>query len=262
MRLGIIAEPNEEGFHQAAAHGLDFIEICHNVGRTVDSLTGRKEEILGLIERSGVKIGSIGRWGVTRIDDFGGEVEEELKGAYDIIDFCKEIGCPVYVVGVNYVKELSFFENIKATIALLEKLVEYGAQRGVKIATNNCEWGNYVRKPEIWKLVHGHIKELGIKYDPSHCINEHHGDYLQETIDWGKRFYHVHIKGTININNQHIDDPPAGMDMINWPIFMGILYQQGYKEGLSIEPHSGTWSGELGAWGVAYTVDYMKKLIF
>jgi hypothetical protein len=43
--------------------------------------------------------------------------------------------------------------------------------------------------------------------------------------------------------------------------FMAVLYAASYEGGISIEPHSRTWSGELGNKGVQYTVEYMKKLL-
>lgn len=42
---------------------------------------------------------------------------------------------------------------------------------------------------------------------------------------------------------------------------MSILYAKGYNGGLSIEPHSENWRGELGEKGVDFTINYMKKLI-
>ncbi len=111
-----------------------------------------------------------------------------------------------------------------------------------------------------YRVIHGHLKDLYIKYDTSHCIYAG-GDYLQEARDWGDRFIHVHIKGALTINGERFDDPPAGMDLTNWGAFLSILYAKGYQEGLSIEPHSDNWKGELGDKGVDYTIDFIRKLI-
>ena len=56
-----------------------------------------------------------------------------------------------------------------------------------------------------------------------------------------------------------MDDPPAGLDMINWNALMGMLYAVGYDGTLSIEPHSGVWQGELGEKGVDYTIRYIRE---
>ena len=57
------------------------------------------------------------------------------------------------------------------------------------------------------------------------------------------------------------DNPPAGIDAINWRAFFAALYQHGYDGDLSIEPHSATWHGDLGEKGVAYTVKYIRELM-
>ncbi|NMP37304.1 MAG: sugar phosphate isomerase/epimerase [Clostridiales bacterium] len=262
MTLGIITSFDDKGFQQAKSLGLDFIEICYNVGNDCKEFYDNRDALKERAERYGVKVGSIGRWGSDKIDADGKIIEEELKNSYMLIDVCSELGCEVFNTGVNYVEKFSFFENVGFAIDFLGKLCEYGRKKGVDIATYNCDWNNFVREPKVWKLTHNHLKELGIKYDPSHCINSGSGDYLGEMVEWGDRFYHFHLKGTLNINGEHIDDPPAGLDMINWQAVMGMLYAKGYNRTLSIEPHSGTWRGDLGAWGVRYTVDYMSKLIY
>ena len=58
-----------------------------------------------------------------------------------------------------------------------------------------------------------------------------------------------------------MDDPPAGLDSLNWNEIMGILYAKKYDGVLSIEPHSETWQGELGDRGVLYTVDYIRSKV-
>lgn len=262
MKLGIICPYDDAGFEYAKSLGLDFIEICYNIGNDCKKFAEELPELIARTEKYGIKIGSLGRWGTDKFDSDGKLIEEELNDNLILIDCASKLHCPVFNTGVNYVEKLSLYENVTNAIMFLEKLVAYGKERGVKIATYNCDWNNFVRTPEMWKLIHGHIKDLGIKYDTSHCINSGSGDYIGETLAWGDRFYHVHIKGTININGDHVDDPPAGLDMTDWRTFLGILYNKRYDGNLSIEPHSSTWQGDLGDWGVKLTVDYIDKLIY
>lgn len=126
--------------------------------------------------------------------------------------------------------------------------------------TLTCRWNNFVCNAEAYKIIHGYLKDLYIKYDTSHCINAG-GDYLQETRDWGKRFIHVHLKGAVKIEGKVYDNPPAGMDQTDWTSFMGILYGLGYDGGLSIEPESAYWHGELSDRGVDYTIRYFRNMM-
>ena len=115
----------------------------------------------------------------------------------------------------------------------------------------------------MWDIIHGHLKDLWIKYDPSHCVYARGANYLSEMKKWGKRFAHVHIKGSLLVDGERFDDPPAGLDQTNWGAFMEMLYAAGYDGNLSIEPHSDIWrSGALGDAGVRYTIQYIRSLMF
>ncbi|MCI9273377.1 MAG: sugar phosphate isomerase/epimerase [Clostridiales bacterium] len=260
MKLGIIADPVEQSFQMAQKKGLSFVEFCINIGQDCRQFSQRVEELEEYVKKYGVAVGSIGRWGSDKLDAGGTVIEEELQNNRCLIDAASRLGCKVFHTGVNFVEQLSYYENISRAMDYLQKLVEYGEQKGVRIAVYNCRWNNYICTPEQWKLVHGHLKQLGIKYDSSHCIYDG-GDYLQEAKDWGSRFYHVHIKGALSIGGERFDDPPAGLDSTNWGAFFSVLYAVGYNGLLSIEPHSRVWRKQLGEKGLDYTIQYLRPMI-
>ncbi|MCQ6561025.1 sugar phosphate isomerase/epimerase family protein [Paenibacillus mendelii] len=260
MKLGIIASPEAASFHQAHAKGLEFLEFCINIGSDIDAFLSSVPALKQASEQTGVQVASIGRWGTDRISKEG-IVEEELQASFRLIDTAAELECPNFVCGVNYIEELSYYDNATLAIEYFRKLIEYGTPKGVQIAAYNCHWNNFVDNELAWTIIHGHLPELGIKFDPSH--SRYAGrDYLKESRDWGSRFRHVHIKGSVIIDGQRFDDPPAGLDQTDWGTFMAILYGTGYSGGLSIEPHSHVWNGELGDKGVQFTIDYMRKFMF
>lgn len=259
MKLGIIEQPDEKGFAHAAQFGLSFVEYCINIGQDTGEFAARTGELLKLSERYGVAIGAVGRWGTDKVDKDGSLIAGEIENSRRLVDACAELGAGVFNTGVNYVQELSYYANVTAAIAYLQQLCEYGEKKGVRIATYNCRWNNFVHSDPTWSLVQGHIPQLGIKFDSSHCIYAH-GDYLSEMKKWGSRFYHVHIKGALQVNGERFDDPPAGLDMTNWGAFMGCLYASGYDGLLSLEPHSGIWlAGELGDKGIALSIETIRK---
>ncbi len=262
MTLGMIENWGEECFEHVASLGLKAVEFCYNTGNDPEDLVDEADNIKSYIEKYDVKVMSVGRWGTDKFDENGEIIEEELQGTYMILDVCAKIGCPVFNTGINYDKNISFAANCNRSIEYLGKLIEYGREKGVKIATYNCHWNNFITGPAQWEIIHGALPELGIKYDPSHCVNDGSGKYLEEIAAWGERIYHFHIKGTLKIDGKHLDDPPAGLDMIQWPAVMGLLYAKKYGGMLSIEPHSRTWFGVMGDWGVNYTIDYISKMIF
>lgn len=259
MKLGIIAHPQPESFEQARAYGLDFVEFCINVGADTEAFVASVPALKQASEQTGVGVASVGRWGADRIGA-NGVLEEELEISYSLIRAASDLGCPNFVCGVNLVEELSFYDNCRYAIAYFEKLIAYAKPLGVTIATYNCHWNAFTDEPSAWKVIHGHLPELGIKFDPSH--SRYAGrDYLREMRDWGDRFKHVHIKGSLIVDGERFDDPPAGLDQTDWRSFMAILYGKGYQGGLSIEPHSSVWTGELGDKGIQFTIDYIRSLM-
>lgn len=266
MKLGIIVNfendlITENAFRSAKEKGLEFLEFCINVGKDVNLYTSQTPALKDYLKKYGLLAGSVGRWGTNRILDDGSKNSAEMDNEKALIKWCSEIGCGVYVTGCNYIEELSLYENITAAIKYFEELIQYGKEHGVKIAVYNCRWNNFVHSDPIWSIILGYLKDLYIKFDTSHSVYDN-GDYLLETKKWAHRFAHVHIKGSLIIGGQRFDDPPAGMDQINWGAFMSALYARGYEGTLSIEPHSETWQGEIGEKGVDYTIQYMRKLIF
>lgn len=264
MKLGIITyDFTKESFKKAKETGLDFVEFCINDDQDNRYLEffNEAERIKSDLEDLGMFVGSVGRWGATKILKDGSINEKELEADTYLIKAAKKAGCGFYVTNCNYVSEISLYQNYTMAIEYFKKLIEIGDEVGVKIATNNCRWNNFVHSDPAWSVIHGHLPKLYIKYDPSHSIYAG-GDYLSEMKKWGDRFIHVHIKGSLVIDGERFDDPPAGLDGTNWGAFMSVLYQKGYQGNLSVEPHSETWRGELGDRGVAYTVDYIRKMMF
>lgn len=258
MKLGMISPSHDAaGIQRIKALGLDYAEFDVNAD---DISYLNRAEICKALSETGVKLGAVGRWGRDRITADGSICAKEQKDEFDLIDMCAELGCPVYITGCNYVDGLSYYQNVSAAIAYFQSLIDYAAGR-VKLCVYNCSWNNYVNKPHEWDIINDHLKALGIKFDPSHTVNGGR-DYLSEAALYGANFDHVHLKGTLNIDGRHIDDPPAGMDMINWGALLSILRKYNYQGMLSIEPHSATWQGELGEQGLKYTIDYFKKLLF
>ena len=260
-----------------------------------EQMLARADEFKAEIARTGIEVGAIGRWASQVIDNNGGIIADEFAQVKALIDLTHELGTKNYLVSVNYNDELTLYQNVSAAIRYLNQVVEYAAQYGTTVSIVNCMMGgNYIRQPDLWKWVLPDVPGLKIKYDPSHSFvhGGPNGAYIEEGLGWGEHFGYVHLKGVVQgqvfsearnwqimpyMHNEELrpkvmkemaenerwyDNPPAGMDVINWPAFFAILYKNHYDGLLSIEPHSRTWSGELGDIGLKYTIDYMKKYMW
>lgn len=259
MKLGMINGFDAAAFDRVKSMGLEFIESCrNNDGESLDFIA-HTEEIKANIARTGIPIQSVGRWNAQC--NVGGKIDEtRFKVITDLFDSAVEVGSPNFVCGVNYDDSVSLYKNYTVAIELFGRLLQRAKASGINVAVYNCDWGNFVCDDRAWRVVLGELPELKIKFDCSHSYNRGE-DYLGTLSDWGDRITHMHIKGTVHAGRRGVDDPPAGMDDIKWGSVFAILYARGYNGGLSIEPHSGTWMGELGERGVKYTIDYIRPFI-
>lgn len=260
MKLGIINGWEEGHFKAVKEKGLEAVEFCINYYNDSKEVLDKAYEIKGYSEKYGIPVSSIGRWGMERVDENGKPIPEALQHDKNLIDLASIVGCPVYNVGCNEVEGKTYYENCLIAIEYFRILIDYARDKGVKIATYNCDWANFVCEERAWAVVHGALPELGIKYDPSHCFNRG-GDYLKELRDWGDRVYHFHVKGVLHIAGDGFDDPPAGLDSLNWGAIMTMLYVNDYNGVLSIEPHSAKWKGAKGQWGVDFTIKFIRQFM-
>ena len=262
MKLGMIHNfPTAESLQYVKGLGLSFVEMCNNNNDETIQFSRDFAKTRALIEDAGLEIGSIGRWNIAL--NIGGKINEpEYEVIQQNLDDAIACGCPTFVCGCNYDPGISLYRNYSTAIEVFGRFLDRAKGTGTKVAVYNCDWNNFVNNMTAWSVVLGELPDLMIKYDASHSY--HAGrDYMREIGDWGDRFAHVHIKGAVRTGGRGVDDPPAGMDDLNWPSIFAALYSRGYDGCLSIEPHSPTWrfETERGQAGVRYTIDFIRKFM-
>lgn len=259
MKLGIIRGYSEDAFKYTKDHALDFIEVCTNFDNETDAFIAAKDETKKLIEKYSLPILSVGRWNAEPIKEgkIDRHVVEKLKTQ---ISVAAEIGSPVFNLGVNRDESISLFKNYVLAVEYLREMLDFAGEKGITLALYNCSWNNFLCEDKAWEIVLPELPELMIKYDCSHSYHRN-PNYISELYKWAHRVAHMHVKGTVAIDGSYVDDPPAGIDALDWSRIFAVLYKAGYDKTLSIEPHSGVWQGELGEKGINFTIDFIRKFI-
>ncbi len=262
MKLGIIcSNPTKENTEYVRGLGLSCVEICNNNNEETLRCHENMADYIANVREAGLFFSSVGRWNSNM--NAGGHVnEEEFAIVSKTLEDAIAAGAPTFVCGCNYDDSTSLYRNYSAAVEIFGRLAEKAKGTGTSVAIYNCDWNNFVHDMDAWKIVLGELPDVKIKYDASHSY--HAGrDYMREISDWGDRFSHVHVKGAVKTGGRYVDDPPAGMDDLQWGSIFAALYARGYDGCLSIEPHSAAWmpNMERGKAGIRYTIDYIRKFI-
>lgn len=258
MQIGFISSGSEQDLQFALANGIPCVEI--NVHNDLDKWEARKEDFKAMCDRYGVQILATGLWGRNYISPN----EEERQKCFDElrrhIDLAAFWGCKVLMTGGGINEGQPVKEMARQVVQLFPKWVEYAESKGLKFCFYNCHWTNHVIGPEAWDIVLEGLPTAGIKFDPSHPFYDGL-DYLAQIRDYGNRFYHLHAKGVMSVGGKRVEDPPPGMDQIDWRTFFALLYYHGYKGGIIIEPHSRTWQGELLYPGIKFAKRFLEQFV-
>ena len=63
------------------------------------------------------------------------------------------------------------------------------------------------------------------------------------------------------LDGQPFEDPPAGLDQIEWGTLFAILYHHGYDADINIEPHAQTWLGARRYAGILLAQRHLKRYV-
>lgn len=257
MRIGFITDLSEEDFRFAVENEFPCVEHISFGNAFVSS---RKSEIVELRRRYGVDFSMLALFSENYISDDADVSKKAFADAETLINLCSDIESPLFVTCSGEAEGRPLEENATRAVDALGRLLDLGKARGVGVAIYNCHITNFAYGPESWELILPHLPELGIKFDPSHPFYDGR-DYLAHLRDWGHRITHVHAKGGVIIGGKPFEDPPAGLDQIDWGTLMAILYHHGYDADVNIEPHARTWLGSRRYDGIRLAQRHLRRYL-
>jgi sugar phosphate isomerase/epimerase len=148
------------------------------------------------------------------------------------------------------------FENyFPQLLAFWEPLARYAAEKGIRIAFENCPQGawhlpvmhyNILGQPAMWERLFNQSKceNLGIEWDASHLMCQFI-DPIANIHKFGPRIFHVHAKDAyINrplLETYGICHPGVaehrfpGLGQANWAEIVHALLRAGYDSDLNVE---------------------------
>lgn len=174
----------------------------------------------------------------------------------------------------------SIDQSIPKFKEVFSELARRAADRGVRIAFENCDMGgtwetgdwNIAHNPTAWEMMFNAVPadNIGLEWEPCHQMVSLI-DPIPQLRKWVDKVFHVHGKdATIAwdiVREQGIHGPKPfvwhrtpGFGDSNWTDIITILRQNDYKGTIDIEGwHDPVYKGELEMTGQVHALNYLKR---
>ena len=258
---------------QILPHGFESFSITfwQRVDVDLERLAGEVREALG---DSGAVISSLGVFG----NSLSEEDDSTRAGWEALIDSAHLFGSDI-VAGFTGRNPGSIPDNIPRFKTVYDELARRAADRGVKIAFENCSMGgdwkagewNIAHCPKAWELMFDAVPadNIGLQWEPCHQMVLLM-DPIAQLRKWAPKVVHVHGKdATVAwdvVREEGIGGPnpfawhrTPGFGDTNWTDVISILRQNGYRGSIDIEGwHDPVYRDELEMTGQVRGLNYLK----
>ncbi|MHB9034308.1 MAG: sugar phosphate isomerase/epimerase family protein [Anaerolineae bacterium] len=233
---------------------------------------------------TGVSISALGYY-PNLLSPLPGEVEAGLTHLKKVIDAAPLLGVDLVTSFIGRDWTRSVDENWPRFLATWPPLVRYAADKGVRIAIENCpmlftrdEWPggkNLANTPAVWRRMFEAIPEnLGLNFDPSHFVWQRM-DYCKAVREFAPKIWHLHAKDA-RLDADRLDEVGIlaeplqfhtpklpGLGDVNWGRLFSVLTDVGYDGPVCVEVEDRAFEGSLASRELALrqSRDYLWQYI-
>ena len=262
MKLGVITDcfktTHEEGIRQAAALGLDGVQIYATTGEFSPALSQEeKARYQKALQENGLVVsalcGDMGGYGFEREEDNA----ERIKKTKQIIDLAVEFKTKVVTTHIGVIPDEKTHPRYEVMLAALTECGLYAKEKGVTLA---IETG-----PEKAKTLLAFVQDtkggVGVNLDPANFTMVTGQDAVEAVYLLKDYIVHTHVKdGKMLDKNQNPTDVyhafavggvdalnackgfaelPIGEGDVDWDNYLKALKEIGYDGFLTIERECG-----------------------
>lgn len=236
------------------------------------------EVVRPIVEEAKVRISAISLFCNPMLENEAGEIAG--KNLCRLIDCARDFGCDIVSGFTGRLPDVAVPENIARFKAVWLPLAERAAEKGVRIAWENCSMGgnwekgdwNIAHNPDAWELMFDAIPlaNVGLEWEPCHQLVQLIQP-LPQIREWKKRFFHIHGKdATVRwdlISRHGIGGSERvtwhrtpGFGDTNWTDIISELRMIGYQGAIDIEGwHDPVYRNELEMTGQVHALNYLKQ---
>ena len=263
---------------QILPHGFESFEINFWQSLGATDLAKLADQVKTVLAGSGAVVSSLGVYGnPLQTDD---KAEETRQGFAKLIDAAELFGAKVICGFAGRVVGQPIDQSMPRFKEVFTPLAQRAADRGVKIAFENCDMGgtwasgdwNIAHNPTAWEQMFNAVDSpaLGLEWEPCHQMVSLI-DPLPQLRKWVSRIFHLHGKdATIlwDVVREHGIHGPhqfafhrtPGFGDTNWTDVISELRRGGFVGAIDIEGwHDPVYRGELEMTGQVHGLNYLKQ---
>ncbi len=264
-----------EFIKQILPYGFESFSLTHwqNLGGDLKKIAGEVNEVLA---DSDAVISSLSVFG----NLLDGEMAKKVVGNFrKAIDAAHLYGCDMVTGFTGRIIDKPIDQSMKAFKKVWTPLAKRAADKGVRIAFENCDMGgtwrtgnwNIAHNPTAWEMMFNEVPmaNLGLQWEPCHQMVSLI-DPLPQLAKWVDKVFNIHGKDcTIRwdiVKEYGIDGPKQfawhrtpGFGDTNWTDLITILRQAGYVGSIDIEGnHDPVYRRDLEMTGQVRGLNYLK----
>lgn len=282
IRIGTMVEGSTDpaGYiRQILPYGFESFQIkfWETLGGTdLKRIAGQIKEALA---GSGAVVSALGIYG-NPLDPSSPKQKETVAAWEKCIDSAKLFGCDMVCGFAGRIIDKPIPDSIPAFKKLFGRLAKRAADKGVRIAFENCDMGgtwwrgdwNIAQTPRAWELIFNAVDSdsIGLEWEPCHQMVKFI-DPIPQLRKWVGKIFHLHGKDASihwDVIREHgVYGPDAyahhrtpGFGDSNWTDIITILRQGKFTGSIDIEGwHDPVYRGELEMTGQVRALNYLKE---
>ncbi|NQU11584.1 sugar phosphate isomerase/epimerase [bacterium] len=281
IRIGTMVPGNDNTanyIRQIKRHGFESFEI--NFWRTIGKidLGQLAREVRAAIGTDDIRISALGIYGNPL--ESGRDDRQTLADWKRCIDQAHLFGAPVVAGFAGRLRNRPVNESMKQFKKVFGPLAKRAADRGLKIAFENCDMGgtwetgdfNIAHAPRAWAMMFHEVPaaNLGLEWEPCHQLVSFI-DPIAQLRQWAPRVFHLHGKDAtvmwdvirregIRSGQPCVHHRTPGFGDTNWSDVITILRQATFQGAIDIEGwHDPVYRGDLEMTGQVRGLRYLQE---
>lgn len=263
---------------QIMKHGFESFNLTFWQTTGELDLAETAKRVRELVDEHDIKISALSVFGNPLTG--AGDNADTLASWERVIDHAQLFGADIVSGFTGRLTNRPIDESIPRFKEVFGELARRAADRGVRIAFENCDMGgtwqtgdwNIAHNPTAWEMMFNAVPEenIGLEWEPCHQMSSLI-DPIPQLRKWAHKVFHVHGKDAtiawdivkeygVHGPHEYVWHRTPGFGDTNWSDIITILRQNGYQGTIDIEGwHDPVYKDELEMTGQVHALRYLKQ---